>query len=67
MARSVLVVSWTVRDLEISGSALPDNMAFGNKVAKSINLAEIIFSFILGGTGGSDTSKCAPDNTVRPI
>ena len=47
-ARSLFVISWTVRDLEVSGSVLLKNMAFGNKVAKSINLPEIIFSFVLG-------------------
>ena len=52
---SLLVFSWTVRDLEVSGSLLPENMAFGNKVAKSISSPEAIFSFILGDTGGSDT------------
>ena len=68
-ARSLLVISWTVRDLDVSGSVciLPENMAFGNKVAKSINSPEIIFSFVLGGTGGSDTSGWAPGNTVQPI
>ena len=42
-------------------------MAFGNKVAKSINMPEIIFSLVLGNTGGSDTSGCAPGNTVQLI
>ena len=66
-ARSSLVISWTVRDLEVSGSVLPQNIAFGNKVAKSINSPEIIFSFVLGGTGGSDTSGWAPGNAVQLI
>ena len=66
-ARSLPVVSCTVRNLEVSSSVLPENMAFGNKVAKSMNSPEIIFSLVLGGTGGSDTSGWAPGNTVRPI
>ena len=41
-------------------------MAFGRSVAKSINSPEMIFSFICGGTGGSDTPGQIPGHGAWP-
>ena len=42
---------------------VPENMAFGNSVAKSMNSPEMILSLIHGVTGGSDT---LPSFGVQP-
>ena len=44
----------TVSDLRMSGFEAPENMALGNKLAKSINSPRIMRSLMRGGTGGKD-------------
>ena len=46
--------SRTVSDLQVSGSKPPENMALGNRLAKSTNLPRMIRSLMRGVTVGND-------------
>ena len=44
--------NWKVKEVELSGSVLLENMALGSRVAKFMYSPFIMRSLTLGGTGG---------------
>ena len=54
-----------MKDFDVSVPVVPENIAFGNSVAKSMNSPEMILSLICGVTGGNDTvPSCGERPTV---